>query len=118
MTALAVDPSTKRLYAVWVRPTTPGHEAVSVWTRSAAGTWSGPTDVAASGQFTGPASVVAAGGKVYVAFTAQDLKGPCDDSGAQRRRLPRQLQRGELVQATGADQLPRRPAQRLELLGA
>ncbi len=84
MTALAVDPSSKRLYAVWVRPTTPGHEAVSVWTRSAAGTWSGPIDVATSSQFTGPPSVVAAGGKVYVAFAAQGLKGPCDDSAALR----------------------------------
>lgn len=79
MTALAVDPASKRLYAAWVYPTTPGHEAVGLWTRSAAGAWSGPMEVATSSQFTGPPSLVAAGGKVFVAF-ATTRPGPCDDS--------------------------------------
>ena len=78
-TALAIDPATKRLYAVWVHEIAPGKEAVSVWTRPIGGAWSGPIDIATSSQFSGPPSVVAAGGKVYVAFTAPAL-GPCDDS--------------------------------------
>lgn len=78
-TAIAIDPATRRLYAVWVRSTAPGRQTVGVWMRDASGAWSGPTDVATSSQFTGPPSAVAAGGKAYVAFTSQ-MSGPCDDS--------------------------------------
>jgi hypothetical protein len=85
-TSLAIDPTTRRLYAAWVHAGTPGHEALGVWTRDAAGTWSGPTDIATTAAgFDGPPSVVAGGGKAYVAFAApDDAKPPCDDHALDR----------------------------------
>src|SRR5262249_1362868 len=76
-TSLAIDPTTKRLYAMWVHRLSETSDAGSVlvlWTREASGTWHGPTTLFTghpnSGQ-SSPASMVVADGKAYVAFVGR-----------------------------------------------
>src|SRR5262249_31158751 len=83
ITALAIDPSTRRLYAAWAYPQPHGPDTLGVWTSADAGaTWTGPT-IIATGTFAGPPSIVAGQGKAYVAVaTAPGPSEPCSDAGS------------------------------------
>ena len=86
--ALALDASTNTLYAAWIYRKSATADALGVWTRGAAGPWSGPTDLVTvetvNGQpsLVGQVSVAAGQGRAYVAFAAAPsaIPGPCPDT--------------------------------------